>query len=150
MVYYFQQSKCNISANIYKGNSVFYVDYKETHFTCWERDFLWAHFQNMSGLSLLEYFRHIGREETRKILEDQRLRDSLQIQEGLARRALKELWERERKSSPNLPFPDFLKHHLQNMNNHYVSIGLSNLSAIKDDRRQLSYQKKAAHCILKM
>ena len=150
MVYYFQQSKCNISANIYKGNSAFYVDYKETYFTCWERDFLLDNFYDMSGLSLLEYFRHIGREATRKILEDQRLRDSLQIQEGLARRALKELWERERKSSPNLPFPEFLKAHLQEMNQKFVTFGLSNLSALKNDRRQLSYQKKAAHYSLKM
>ena len=150
MVYYYHQKGCNISSNIYNGNSVFYVDYKETHFTCWERDFLWAHFQNMSGLSLLEYFRHIGREETRKILENQRLRESLEIQEGLARRALKELWERERKSSPNLPFPEFLKAHLQEMNQKFVTFGLSNLSALKNDRRQLSYQKKAAQYSLKM
>ena len=150
MVYYYEQDACNISDNIYNGNSVFYVYYKETQFTCWERDFLWAHFRDMSGLSLLEYFRHIGREATRKILEDQRLPDSLQIQEGLARRALKELWERERKSSPNLPFPEFLKAHLQEMNQKFVTFGLSNLSALKNDRRQLSYQKKAAHYSLKM
>ena len=150
MVYYFQQSKCNISANICNGNSVFYVDYKETYFTCWERDFLLDNFYDMSGLSLLEYFRHIGREETRKILENQRLRESLEIQEGMARRDLKELWERERKSSPNLPFPEFCKAHLQEMNQKFVSFGLSNLSALKNDRRQLSYQKKAAHYSLKM
>lgn len=150
MVYYYHQSVCNISDNLFRGNSVFYVDYKKTHFTFWEREFLRDNFYDMSGLSLLEYFRHIGREETRKILESQRIQDSLQIQEGRARRALKELWERERKFSPNLPFPEFFKAHLQEMNQKYVSFGLSNLSALKNDRRQLSYQKKAAHWSLKM
>ena len=150
MVYYYHQKGCNISANLFRDNSIFYVNYKETYFTCWEECFLLDHFHDVSGLSLLEYFRHIGREATKKILEDQRLQDSLKVQETLSRQAIKDLWERERKSSPNLPFPEFLKAHLQQMNKKFVSFGLSNLSAMKDDRRKLSYHKKAAHYSLKM
>ena len=150
MVYYYHQKGCNISANLFRGNSIFYVYYKETYFTCWEEYFLWAHFRDMNGLSLLEYFRSIGVQETKEILESQRIQDSLQIQEALARRALKELWERERKSSPNLPFPEFMKAHLKEMNQNFVTFGLSNLSALRNDRRQLSYQRKAAHWSLKM
>ena len=150
MVQYYHQSKCNISANLFKGNSVFYVDVKEYNFTCWEEYFIWMHFSNVSGLSLLEYFRSIGAYETKQIREDLRFQDSIERQDILSREALKDLWERERKLSPNLPFPDFLQQHIQKMNKHYVSIGLSNLSAMKDDRRKLSYQKKAAHYSLKI
>ena len=130
MVYYYDQDACNISTNLMRGNSFFFIPSKYVPWTGWEDGFLYAHFREMSGLSLLEYFRSIGSEETKKILVSERETDSMRRQDDLLRASLHFAWEKVKYNKDAPSFKDFTLKYLAQKRAAFVDMAQANLKIL--------------------
>ena len=130
MVYYYDQDACNISINLMRGNSFFFIPSKYVPWTGWEDGFLYAHFREMSGLSLLEYFRSIGSEETKKILVSERQTESMRRQDDLLRASLHFAWEKVKYNKDAPSFKDFTLKYLAQKRAAFVDMAQANLKIL--------------------
>ena len=140
MVYYYHQKGCNISDNLMRGNSFFFIPSTYVPWTGWEDGFIYSHFREMSGLSLLEYFRSIGSEETKKILVSERLNDSRRRQDDLLRASLHFAWDKVKYGKDSPSFKDFTLKYLAQKRAAFVDMAEDNLKNIK--YAEALYQKK--------
>lgn len=128
--HYYHQYVCNLSSNIYKGNSFFFIPRSYVSWTGWEDSFLCL---------LLEYFRSIGTKETKKILDKERYMDSMRRQDDLLRASLHFGWKRVKYDKDGPSFKDFTSKSLAQQRAAFVDMALGNLKKIKDAE---AYHKK--------
>lgn len=141
MVYYYHQDSCNISANLLRGNSFFFIPSTYFAWTGWEDGFLYTHFCEVSGLLLLEYFRSIGSEETKKILVSERLTDSLRRQDDLLRASLHLRWKKVKYDKDGPGFKDFTLKSLAQQRAAFVDMAQANLKILNMPKPSIRKKK---------